>query len=88
MSPQPAWLRAAATRAGFMGSAPRPIPAIPAMGPPPPAWPEPEKPGGEHTVRLRLRLRLSNWARSQHKYKDAVSEAKHYFEARRVYIEV
>ena len=42
MSPQPAWLRAAATRAGLMGRAPNPIPAIPAMGPLP-DWPPPEK---------------------------------------------
>ena len=36
-----AWLRAAATRAGFMGPAANMLsPAIPAMGPPPPPWPE------------------------------------------------
>ena len=51
MSPQPAWLRAAATRAGLMGSAPSPIPAIPAMGPLP-DWPPPEKAEKETLVSI------------------------------------
>ena len=46
MRPQLAWLRAAATRAGFMGSAPSPMP-MPAMGPLPDC-PPPEN--AEHTL--------------------------------------